>query len=261
WGAALLDPAFAPIITKMAKPNIAEVPAEVDGRPFAYNQNGTIKVIILMTDGANTDQRDLPNFAKDALSPVWYNKKRAENSGNWYDGYYVDLNYEATPSNKRVPGWRDWYRPRSPWNQGDDQWMRNKPSGSVRLTYHELMMRFTPDDMQEFFWRWADYGTRNWGRDWDRPKPWDWTRHDNFNGVHTNGDAADKVTRDFCDLINNSNRNVQIFTIAFQAPDRGDKLMSYCATTPGHYYDVKGLDLATAFKSIASQINHLRLVQ
>ncbi|MEM6728999.1 MAG: TadE/TadG family type IV pilus assembly protein, partial [Pseudomonadota bacterium] len=120
-GAALLDPAFDDVIEKMADEK--EIPLEVKGRPAPFTDDETMKIIVLMTDGANTVQRDLPDFAKTTMSPVWWSQSAANSGGAWYDGFYVDLNYEATPQNELVPGNRDWYRPRSPWSRNDDQWM------------------------------------------------------------------------------------------------------------------------------------------
>ena len=37
--------------------------------------------------------------------------------------------------------------------------------------------------------------------------------------------------------------------------------MRGCATTPAHFYDVKGLQISEAFRAIASQINELRLTR
>ncbi|MEM6728269.1 MAG: hypothetical protein AAF618_07200, partial [Pseudomonadota bacterium] len=259
-GAALLDPAFDDVIEKMADEK--EIPLEVKGRPAPFTDDETMKIIVLMTDGANTVQRDLPDFAKTTMSPVWWSQSAANSGGAWYDGFYVDLNYEATPQSELVPGNRDWYRPRSPWSRNDDQWMGwHGRSDAVRLSYQDLMMEFVPNDLQKMMWRWADYPSRNWKNQNARPKIWDWHRHDELFGVHTNASKADQQTRDFCDLINDSDRNIQIFTIAFQAPSAGENLMSHCATTSGHYYDVSTLDINNAFNSIASQINHLRLVQ
>ncbi|MEM9349477.1 MAG: pilus assembly protein TadG-related protein [Pseudomonadota bacterium] len=267
WGAALLDPAFNPILEDMA--DNGDVPVTARGRPAAFEDQETMKIIVLMTDGANTVQRDFPAWAKDAMSPVWYSQAAANETGNWYDGYYVDLNYEATPSNKLVPNWRDWYRPRHPtttkYSNGslDDQWMgwHNRPD-AVRLSYYDLLERFTNRDMQRFFWRYAHYDSRYWNNKDDRPKVWDWNRHKDMGPVHTNAGTADTQVKDFCDMIKNDpTKRVQIFAIAFQAPQAGEEVMQHCASSSGNYYDVNGLDIDTAFESIASQINYLRLIQ
>jgi len=52
-----------------------------------------------------------------------------------------------------------------------------------------------------------------------------------------------------------------IFTIAFEAPGAASTQMANCASSPSHFYSVSGLDIGTAFRSIANQINSLRLIQ
>lgn len=52
---------------------------------------------------------------------------------------------------------------------------------------------------------------------------------------------------------------VTVFTIAFLAPDYARNYMRDCASTPSHFYDVRNLDVGTAFTSIARTINQLRL--
>jgi hypothetical protein len=53
--------------------------------------------------------------------------------------------------------------------------------------------------------------------------------------------------------------NVKIFTIGFEAPSGGQSLLKSCATSPAHFYNAAGVNIQTAFASIASSINKLRL--
>ena len=64
-------------------------------------------------------------------------------------------------------------------------------------------------------------------------------------------------------------RGVLIFTIGFEidrielkaGQDLARELMSGCATSPDHYYDVKSVSIAEAFSTIAGQIEQLRLTR
>lgn len=62
-----------------------------------------------------------------------------------------------------------------------------------------------------------------------------------------------------CDLAKAN--GIQIYTIAFEAPTNVQNEMRNCATAPGFFYDVRGVEISTAFKAIARQINQLRLTQ
>ncbi len=263
WGAALLDPAFEEVLADMVDDTSLSVPSEVKGRPAAFDDQGTMKIIVLMTDGENTVQRDYPDWMKNNMSPVWFSQNAANATGRWYDGYYVDLNHELTPSSEEVPGSVDWYRPRDPDRTSDDQWMGfHNQSDAVRLSYNDLLSTFMREDLQKMMWRYADYDSRNSRRQSRRPKHWDYDQHNDMQIVHTDTDQADQQSEDFCDLINDdTSKRIQIFTIAFQAPSGGEEIMKKCASTLGHYYDVDNTDLAYAFRSIASQINHLRLIE
>ena len=63
-----------------------------------------------------------------------------------------------------------------------------------------------------------------------------------------------------CDLA--KAQDVVVFTIGFDVPAGGDAFneMLSCASSPGHFYHVEGLDLISAFDQIAATITKLRLI-
>ena len=72
-------------------------------------------------------------------------------------------------------------------------------------------------------------------------------------------DEADRRLREICNVARTN--DIIVFSIAFQAPARGQAVMRHCATTDAHYYEVQSADISDAFTSIARTINQLRLVQ
>lgn len=52
---------------------------------------------------------------------------------------------------------------------------------------------------------------------------------------------------------------VIIYSVAVEAPTAGQQSLSTCASSPSHYFDVSGDELATVFQAIAKQITELRL--
>jgi len=52
-----------------------------------------------------------------------------------------------------------------------------------------------------------------------------------------------------------------VFSIGFEVSNRAAEVMEDCATSPNHFYRVDGLEIASAFNSIANQISALRLFQ
>jgi uncharacterized protein YegL len=55
-------------------------------------------------------------------------------------------------------------------------------------------------------------------------------------------------------------QGITIYTIAFEAPSSARDQMRDCATSSAYFYTVEGIEISTVFKSIARQINDLRLV-
>lgn len=66
---------------------------------------------------------------------------------------------------------------------------------------------------------------------------------------------------DLCDVARAN--GVTVFTIGFDISTDSDAFteMSTCASSPSHFYDVQGLELATAFRQIAATITKLKLVE
>lgn len=56
-------------------------------------------------------------------------------------------------------------------------------------------------------------------------------------------------------------QGITVYTIAFEAPSNAITQMRNCATSPAFFYRVEGVEISTAFRSIARQINELRLTQ
>lgn len=81
--------------------------------------------------------------------------------------------------------------------------------------------------------------------------------------VETDYSASQANTRlqQVCDLANNDDNNLVVFTIGFEVNNTSANVMRNCATTPAHFFRVEGVEITKAFDTIASQINELRLTQ
>ncbi len=258
WGIALLDPAMRPVVDQLIADG--KVDGTLAGRPRDYSERENMKVIVLMTDGNNTTQYDLhrdnewPGNFKNGPSRVWFSPDTAgidEDDDDWnssqtHNGYFVEL------------PWRDksrrFYRPRSPHYGSDDQfWSRDSlPDDAYQLDYIELYRRFAVQDARDFFWKRSDTNERN--------------RHGQALEATENYLSADERLQVLCNEIKNTrsgDQTIQIYAIGFEAPNRGRAVMQACATTGnGFYYDVgPNLSITDAFRSIASQINKLKLTQ
>jgi len=69
----------------------------------------------------------------------------------------------------------------------------------------------------------------------------------------------DTQLQSICSLA--KDKSVIVYGIAFEAPSNGQTQIRACATSDAHYYNASGLQIQTAFRSIASNISQLRLTQ
>ena len=56
-------------------------------------------------------------------------------------------------------------------------------------------------------------------------------------------------------------KGVIVYGIAFEAPSGGQTQIRNCSTSAAHYFNATGIQINTAFKSIANNISQLRLTQ
>lgn len=259
WGATLLDPSTRPVVNALI--GKGEVDAQFVDRPVDYNSGDTLKIIVLMTDGDNSDQYMLNPAMRDGLSDVWYKPITGDTNGNGIrdDGEndFDAAHYSAVLSNGETtsywwPGseFELWYD--HPYGDGSYQKCnylgqcveREEPGEAVRLTYPEL---FNLTSLANN----ADYIHSYQGNRWS---VW-------YSNAFTKKEATAKEqrTNHICDAA--KDQGVVVFTIGFEAPRNGQRVLSRCASSPSHHFDVNGLDIADAFDSIASSITKLRLIQ
>ncbi len=71
WGLTLLDESFRPVVASLAAKG--DVPAEFATRPSNVASGDTMKVMVLMTDGANTSQYWVNDPHRAGKSGIWWN--------------------------------------------------------------------------------------------------------------------------------------------------------------------------------------------
>jgi len=231
----LLDPSAQPAANALAAAGV--INAQFNDRPAVYNDDETLKVVVLMTDGENTDQYDVAQAYKRGPSMIHYHADHDR--------------------------WSVW-------------WADRGESGAYWISYGE------PDDWSGYWssqpyrgneseavawpWLWANYTGRFIAEEWLRVPAGMSNRWRVYNQIrysstelYANGSAADTNLRAICDAARA--QGIVVFSIGFEAPPRGQEVMQYCATSSAHYYDVDGIEISDAFRSIARAINRLRLIQ
>ena len=242
WGAAMIDPGSRSMVSSLADAGI--VPSAFRGRPFAYDDEEVLKVIVLMTDGSHWPNEYVNDAYKSGASPIYKHS----------DGYYSIYHADRSGTNKYwVPHRSEWRA--VPW------------SGSTSCTTMSCVATATktPLDWQVVWqnlrvqWVANQLYKRAMGNTVDY-----WINVLRTREGTVIGSGPHEVSRmdtrlnTLCGLL--KNQNVAIFGIAFEAPTEGAQVIRNCAS-PGRFYDVAGLDISTAFRAIRAQISALRLTQ
>ena len=220
WGVALLDPALRPVLTDRIDAGL--VSADLAGRPFDYSDGEAMKVIVLMTDGENTNTYALEHPYRSGYSPL----VEAADGRDYY--HYPERS-----------GSYDFYR------TSNNTWYKlSQIGGSYDIyTWQEVWAKHTVryfDNryVKEIF---GDIGFYDAA-----------VRRTSYGDKDSQLEAACTAAKA---------KGVVVFTIGFEAPTAGQSVMRSCATSDAFYYDAQGLSIADAFAGIASAINALRLTQ
>ncbi|MCB1342395.1 MAG: pilus assembly protein [Pseudooceanicola sp.] len=251
WGAALLDPAMRPVFAAMA--GTGEVPAEFSNRPLEYDDEDSLKVVVLMSDGENTSQYYILSDYDHGNSNIWWNST-TNSSYKEYSVWVPAYNKFYWPHAGR---WADSAfgtdgRVCSGTSSSGSNWTCTSSSSTVtgtpeRLTYAELWAR-TPLQVN------VDKNYDPWMNDTTARNEWNY-------GVRSEVNASTKNSRTHA-ICNAAKANdVIVFTIGFEAPYNGRAVLKDCASSAAHYFDVNGLEISEAFASIATSIRKLRLTQ
>ncbi len=240
WGAALLDPSARDAITALVSEG--EVDSKFSGRPFSYTEPNIRKVMVVMTDGNNTNQYYLKpevsgGFADpdDNMSNVWH-RVEYDYRGRRYDRYAI-YNPDRWSSDK-------YYHPdKESTNRGS--W-RSAPSHSSfeQLSYTKLYDHASVRYVAKYLMSPAGYNYNEW-------------RYNKYSYVHPT--VKDTRMANICEATKNN--GVMVYTIGFEVTLSNATKLSHCATSAGHYYGVNANGLSAAFASIAAQLHSLRLEQ
>ncbi len=240
WGLILLDPGTRPVITNLANVD-GIVPGTFVGRPVDYNGN-VLKVLILVSDGDNTDQHMLNPSMRTTMSDIWYNEDADrfsvyQSNGNpnywwphdnsWQDHPYGNGNSRCTSKGKKAECVNE-----------------AEPGNAVQLSYVELLNLVSLEHIEHniFTQSPSAYGQ------------WEGKAFSKKNAV-----AKDQRTKHVCKAA--KDEGVIVFSVSVNAPANGQDVLENCASSASHYYEASAVQLTDAFTSISSSVRMLRLTQ
>ena len=226
WGMALLDPSSRSIINGMVA--AGQTPSFFNGRPYDYNDNEAMKIIVLMTDGEHFAEERVNAGFRAGNSPIWRNPS---------DGRYSVFQDRASTT-------LDYYYPHTnAWN--------STPHGgtsAVRQTWPQIWSNLRMSYVARQFYA--------------RPNGNTTTAYNNAMNMfrsQTPISTMDAQLQQVCGLARD--RRVIVYGIAFEAPDGGRQQIEQCSSSSAHFFNASGLEIRTAFRSIATNISQLKLTQ
>jgi Flp pilus assembly protein TadG len=242
WGVTMIDPLMRPIYTEAIQDGL--MPETLAGRPYDYDRENTMKVIVLMTDGGH--------FWSPYVSPGYHSGPSGIYRGD--DGNYA-IHHPTWPGPNKyfVPHLATGSNP------GDTEkgWMPTPAwSSSVVVTQLDWV-----DVWKQLTWAWVlnQLYARPLSNNTD-PMRYNhfWSQHKAMFPV-TVRETMDSQLLATCTQA--KEMGVEVFTVAFEAPARAQTLLQGCASSIDKYYAPVGAEIGDAFDSIANTINVLKLTQ
>ncbi|WP_322326999.1 pilus assembly protein TadG-related protein [Cypionkella sp.] len=237
WGLALMDPSAENMYDQLI--SAGKMTGDLSGRPFSFTDPEAMKVIVLMTDGEHFAEERVnsdgaPNY-KSGNSPIY----KSVNDGN-YSIYHAGVsgNKYWVPHLSRFQA--------LPWTNSNNTGTYSVQTwpqvwGAMRLSYVAW----------QFYAR--ALGSTNSARNIEYAN-----RIAAFRS-QTPTTSMDSQLQQICGLA--KGQGVIVYGIAFEAPTLGQTQIRNCSTSSAHYFNAAGLQIRTAFRSIASNISQLRLTQ
>ena len=249
WGVALLDPGSRNVVSGLI--GAGAVPGVFAGRPADFADRETMKVVVLMTDGAHFPDLRIKDAYRTATSNIYRSRGDGKLSIRFTTGrptragtneWYVPHLCGRTDSGGRCISWGKWQAA-----------VHNSGAGTDRLTWNKVWEYATVDWVAMHMYARAL-----------SPNPDTWSdvspRYDaQMNVFRTTTPATDMDNRldDVCDAA--KAKGVIVFGIALEALPAGKAVVRNCATSSAHYFEETDSTLLSAFRAISSQISHLRL--
>lgn len=239
WGAAFLDPSTRPIAEQMASDG--DIASAFDVRPMDYRTRNMMKVMILMSDGEQTDQWWLNDDFQSGPSNLYYHA--ASKTWTWHD---EENEFTSSTTDKF------WYENAS----GNDTWASEPYAGdeSIQLTWPQVWEMASVDWIREYIVEDMTNSSAT-SQTWEDKV---FTHIDDQNDFDLDGvGVKDAKARDLCTSA--KAEGVTIYAIGFETDAAGDEALKLCATSIAHFFNAQGTQISDVFASIAADITQLKL--
>lgn len=255
WGAVLLDSGSQDVVEGMSL--AGAVGSQYVGRPLDIATADVMKVLVVMTDGENTSDSRINDPYNYGLSGIYRRNSNGNLSAHFPGQGIPETTSSVYVSNGGNCGWwwnncggyyqtvtnpaKDFYSvSNDSWNETPDGGF----NGSTQLTWPQVWAAYNVNYIAKNVFKDALGGSTS----------------SHFNNIVTHA-SADKDSRmqQACKAARDA--GIIVYGIGFEAPYNAREQLKLCASSESHYFDASGLEIATAFRAIASNISQLRLTQ
>ncbi len=287
WGLTMLDESFRPIVSKMI--TAGDVPAVFTGRPANSVGSDTMKVIVLMTDGHNTDRSWVNEPYNTGQTGIWWNDdaeiysinvNKVDESDDT-DGYkfvWPDVSMRYWDSSRERYWVRDEYQDHAYGNTDVDSDGDGQGIGEFLIylcdNYSDgaCQQRSTTEPPQLL----SETGSAvslSWKSLWEQTsrnaiediledaigstlaRSW------RNRAVSTESRTTkDNQVKAMCDYAKDQ-KNIIIFSVAYEASYYGRQLLWHCKSNENSYFAPTGGEIGEVFDTIAASVQNLRLTQ
>ncbi len=267
WGAALLDPTFRKVSAALidsgeVDPSLATVPSD-------YGAAETLKVIVMMGDGANTTSyffdTSPPKF-RGPHSDLYLVKYQERKFKYAYHIYKHKKSYDERKCSRAK--WECVYEASGP---EQSVYYLKDPNRSryYSIEEGEWISASEFNDLDSTLPGYISTEQLSWEMAWGliTPKYYgqitgDWSAWNDYVGSeYLSGSAKNTRMLSVCGAT--KAQGVVVYTIGFEVSKGGtaENVLKSCASSTNNYYRASGTDISDAFSSIASNVQNLRLTQ
>lgn len=269
WGAGLLDPTSNGLVRRIADEAGID-PRNLD-RPFAHDDAGAIKVLVLMTDGINTFHYQMrPHLVS------------GDSDMHLGDGRLEDILFDTpglTPAVSRaeIDAWGLADREieilaRALRESGDEDgdglsdegyWLRDTYVDGVRVLRRQFVAA-VPGASRVMQWNeiWNRMTVNFYAAEYVyRPRSDYGAYRGLLDGAYdtVTGNIKDTQLFQVCDAV--KAQGVVVYTVGVHSDSHSRQVLSNCASTENFFLDVTSDDMEDAFRRIAQSVVKLRLTQ
>jgi Flp pilus assembly protein TadG len=241
WGLNMVDPGTRPVFAQLASEDVME--DRFSDRPFDYDEEDVMKVIVLMTDGEHVSHK--------ITAPAYRGVTADTGIFRGTDGNYSIRHVTGRPA---IAGGNEYWVPHR------NEWRAGPWTGDVANTGVAVEQSWAGIwQNQRTSWVARQLFARALGTSSTTRTNIYNGMMDNFVDVYAGVTDMNMSLQQSCNLARAN--DVVVYGIAFEAPENGQTQIRNCSSTIAQYYQSDDSTLSAAFDSIALQISQLRLTQ